>query len=83
MRNNNPNITKYLDNRGIYSPLLSEKIREEYKNQKVFKGTPHRKSNLWIPIATFVNKIFKEKIVYKQLGLIFKEAVNLLPSGNT
>lgn len=52
MSQKNPKIAKYLDRNGIYSPILSEKIRQEYKNSRVFKEDPVNK---------FINSVFKEK----------------------
>ena len=37
MKTDNPNIRKYLDVNGKYNPLISEKIRENYKNKTVYK----------------------------------------------
>lgn len=52
MSTENPKIKKYLDKNGVYNPHLSEVVRQEYKNARVFKEYPASK---------FVNSVFKEK----------------------
>lgn len=52
MSQKNPKIEKYLDKNGVYNPVLSEIVRQQYKNSRVFKENP---------INKFINSIFKEK----------------------
>ena len=56
MSTENPKIKKYLDKNGVYNPHLSEVVRQEYKNARVFKEYPASK---------FVNSVFKEKSEHK------------------
>lgn len=54
MSQENPKIAKYLDRNGIYSPILSERIRQEYKESRVFRENPVNK---------FIDSVFKEKSI--------------------
>jgi len=56
MSEENPKIKKYLDKNGVYNPYLSERVREEYKNNRVFKEYPASK---------FIKSVFKEKEEHK------------------
>lgn len=54
MSEKNPKIQKYLDKNGVYNPVLSEIVRQNYKNARVFRENPVNK---------FINSVFKEKSV--------------------
>jgi hypothetical protein len=61
MLTKNQNINKYLNNRGDYNPLLSENIRESYKNSSVKKEVTPKKILDHNPVTRLINRIFKIK----------------------
>ena len=60
----NKKINKYLDERGNYNPILSENIRQVYKDYKIKKETPLKKLD-HNPISRFINRLFR--ILHKKI----------------
>ncbi len=60
----NKKINKYLDERGNYNPILSENIRQVYKDSKIKKETPLKKLD-HNPISRFINRLFR--ILHKKI----------------
>jgi len=56
-----PPINKYLDEKGRYNPLLSDNIKETYKEINAKKEIAPKKILDHNPISRLINRIFKFK----------------------